>query len=110
MSLPQEQKDTIREEFRNMWDILEYEVCTRCKSMNTHRVSDYVLAEPDDIEEFWLNKLDQAYQQGAKDKVEEVRGDIWKKIVELAEPDERQFGGGNLNTHLDFIYDIIFKR
>jgi len=54
--------------------------------------------------------IDQAYQQGAKDKVEEVRREIWGEIVKLAEPDERQFGAGDLNTHLDVIHDIIFKR
>jgi hypothetical protein len=28
------------------------------------------------ITDWWLQKLDKAYQSGAKDKVEEVRGDI----------------------------------
>jgi hypothetical protein len=51
-----------------------------------------------------------AYAQGAKDKVEEVRGEIGGEIVKLAEPDEKQFGAGDLNTHLDVIYNIIFKR
>jgi hypothetical protein len=51
----QEQKDTIREEFRVTFPYLE---------LNTN------------MEDWWLLMLEEAYQQGAKDKVEEVRGDI----------------------------------
>jgi hypothetical protein len=88
----QQKKDTIREEFEMFYFGL------------------WGNEKTDAISDWWLQKLDQAYQLGAKDKVEEVRGEIWGEIVKLAEPDEKQFGAGDLNTHLDVIYNIIFKR
>jgi len=62
MSLTQKQKDTIREEFEK-WHTSE---------------TTFALGVPDDwtIADWWLNKLDQAYQQGAKDKVEEVSNKV----------------------------------
>ena len=57
MSLTQEQKDTIREEFEKWIDTQD--PC--CPMEGENKVVDW-----------WLNKLDQAYQSGAKDKVDEV--------------------------------------
>lgn len=42
------------------------------------------------------------YEQGKKDGVNMM----FAKIAELAEPDERQFGAGDLNTNLDYIHEI----
>jgi hypothetical protein len=69
----QEQKDTIREEFKESFEtmIIDYEIIYQ--TGDDRRFGS-------DITDWWLNKLDQAYQDGfkagAKDKVEEVRGDI----------------------------------
>jgi len=61
----QKQKDTIREELNIEIDtICEYPALTQ--------------EEIDKITDFMLKKLDQAYQQGAKDKVEEVTTYILK--------------------------------
>jgi hypothetical protein len=62
----QEQKDTIREEFEEKF--IKHRVLhggdryPRLESIETSN----------EIVDFILNKLDQAYQQGAKDKVEEI--------------------------------------
>jgi hypothetical protein len=67
MSLPQKQKNTIREEFTNL--------------TNGSQQIKLFPFEHGIIESFMLNKLDQAYQQGAKDKVEEVlklKGNFWE--------------------------------
>ena len=73
MSLPQKQKDTIREEFRAK----QLELDTKGGFLEDVG-DDYDAVDFDmDVMEDWvIEKLDQAYQQGAKDKVEEVRGDI----------------------------------
>ena len=67
MSLTQKQKDTIREEFRDKYmSNLGYRISDLTPKM------ELALKETSD---WWLKKLDQAYQQGfergAKDKVEE---------------------------------------
>lgn len=35
--------------------------------------------------------------------------EMFMEIVELAEPDERQFSAGDLNTNMDDIYAIVQK-
>ena len=41
---------------------------------------------------------------------EEEKQRIWGKLCDLAEPDERQPGAGDLNTHLDDVHKIIFTK
>lgn len=65
----QKQKDTIREEFMK-----EFNWLNGVEAMG-------VIIKLDKIADYWLSKLDQAYQQGAKDKVEEIlklKGNFWE--------------------------------
>lgn len=41
---------------------------------------------------------------------ESERWRIWGELCDIAEPDERQFGAGDLNTHLDDVHKIIFTK
>jgi uncharacterized protein Yka (UPF0111/DUF47 family) len=66
MSLTQKQKDTIREEIRNE---MHKQIIRFYNATPVYRtVSEFC--------NFFDTLIDQAYQSGAKDKVEEVRGDI----------------------------------
>lgn len=53
------------------------------------------------------NKLKSFIDQIIDMAVEEERRRIWSAFCDLAEPDERQFGAGYLNTHLDVVHKII---
>jgi hypothetical protein len=62
-------------------------------------------------------QIDQLTQQTAeeilsavREKVEAEKKRIWSHLVDLAEPDDGQFGAGDLNTHLDDVYKIIFTH
>jgi hypothetical protein len=67
----QKQKDTIREEFYNSYRLA-------VKNGGIHDQSTL-----DEFSDWWLLKLDQAYQQGAKDKMEEVREQYKSDIEQL---------------------------
>ncbi len=56
------QKDTIREEFLKMWP-----------ELNTHQQLLGIGRCERQVIDWWLNKLDQAYQQGAKDSLNRVK-------------------------------------
>jgi hypothetical protein len=66
MSLTQKQKDTIREEW--------YKHNLSHQTQTADNFKDYVA-------DWWLKKLDQAYQQGVKDKVEEVEKALSKSCL-----------------------------
>jgi hypothetical protein len=89
MSLSQKQKDTIREEFEE----LTKEPIGRDEVGNEYSIWDVVFDYDKDqtevgviITDWWLSQLDQAYQQGAKDKVEEVS--FTEKISKNIPPNE----------------------
>ena len=98
--MKQQQKDTIREEFRKLQEItLDYGQLGTTKS--------YLLNEPqhNKICDWWLQKLDQAYQQGfkagAKDKVEEMLKSIKevnKKSYKELRPFERNWYQAAIQT------------
>ena len=74
------QKDIIREEFNSLTEEctnLDNPVCCERHDCLCSKIS-----QKESIIEFIFKKLDQAYQQGfkagAKDKVEEVRGELLK--------------------------------
>lgn len=57
--------------------------------------------------------IERAYQSGQAQALEKIMDtykealdDMFSEICKLAEPDERQPGAGDLNTHLDNIFDI----
>lgn len=51
-----------------------------------------------------LGAVREAYQAG----IDEEKNRIWSALCDLAEPDERQIGAGDLKTHLDDVHKIIF--
>ena len=77
------QKDTIREEFEE----LTKEPIGRDEAGNEYSIWDVVYNHDKDqtevgvmITDWWLQKLEEAYQQGAKDKVEEVDNILKKEL------------------------------
>jgi hypothetical protein len=58
-----------KEEFHEMWKVLDFEVCTRCKSMNTQTLADYEQAQPDDIIDFISSLLSTIESQAETNKV-----------------------------------------
>lgn len=68
------------------------------------------LAERDDDFELdiWDFRCLQSFIQSESDlAIAEERKRIWKEMFGLAEPDERQFGAGDINTNLDIVRKII---
>jgi hypothetical protein len=80
----QKQKDTIREEYRERF-----------------KVSGFFPIEIQ-LENWWLNKIEEAYQSGAKDKVEEVE-------ILLNKTKLPTNGEGNIRTLL-YIPDEDYNR
>ena len=58
--------------FDEMWTILDFEVCTRDKSMNTQTLDDYESAQSDDIKDF----IHQELQKAREELVYEIRADL----------------------------------
>jgi hypothetical protein len=82
----QQKKDTIREEFEE----LTKEPIGRDEAGNEYSIWDVVYNHDKDqtevgvmITDWWLNKIEEAYQQGAKDKMEEVREQYKSDIEQL---------------------------
>jgi len=70
-------------------------------------------AMPRDVESFLNQALTKAYEAGQKSREKEIvevynkaLGDMFIKIAELAEPDERQPNPGELHTNMDDIFEI----
>lgn len=52
----------------------------------------------------------QAERDRAEEEKRRERWRIWGALCDMAEPDERQPGAGDLNTHLDDVHKIIFAE
>ena len=101
------QKDTIREEFNEMLikylEYLDLKTAMFCNRPNTEKT----YPELHKFHDFIQSKLDQAYQQGAKDKVEEV-----SKAYGFC---TKCYGKGyatvryGFNAHADFIGDKSYE-